>query len=73
MNKLQLVVLVHALEIEIKTWGTGHKMQLTREPALRAVKRLSGNDFGRGLNARKNALEWLRAVADENGIELPQR
>jgi hypothetical protein len=72
MNKLQLVVLVQALEIEIKTWD-GHKMKLTREPALHAVKRLTGNDFGRGLSARKNALAWLQAVADENGIELRKR
>ncbi|NBT76651.1 MAG: hypothetical protein EBT15_11950 [Betaproteobacteria bacterium] len=70
MNGLQLMVLVQGLKLEIKTWETGHRLQLTRESSLHALKRLTGEDFGRGLRARQRALAWLEDVAEANGIAL---
>lgn len=59
INELQLFTLKTALEIEIKTYSTS-KMQLTREPALRAFKRLIGDPLHlptfRGLKGRYEAL-----------------
>ena len=69
MNEIQLMLMRQALKIEIKTWDTS-RMTLTREPALKIVERLTGAYFGRGLKARQDALEWLDAVARDNGIEL---
>ena len=69
MNGIQVMMLIHALKIEIDTWDT-HRMTLTREPALAALKRLSGYDFGRGLRARQRAYEWLIQVAEDNDIPV---
>lgn len=70
MTELQLRLMRQQLKIEIKTWDSGHRMQLTREPALKTIERLTGVKFGRGLQGRQDALEWLEAVALDNGIEL---
>jgi hypothetical protein len=67
MNGIQLMMLQMALKVEIDTWDTG-KMQLTRESALNAVKRLTGETFGRGLKARQDALDWLNEIAVANGM-----
>lgn len=69
MNQIQLIVMRQQLKVEISTWDSG-RMQLTREPALRTIERLTGYKFGRGLKARQDALEWLDTVARDNGMEL---
>jgi len=69
MNGIQVMMLIHALKLEIDTWDT-HRMKMTREPALAALKRLSGYDFGRGLRARQRAYEWLIQVAEDNDIPV---
>jgi hypothetical protein len=56
-----------ALKVEIDTWDTS-KMQLTRESALNAIKRLTGETFGRGLKGRQDALDWLNEIAVANGM-----
>lgn len=70
MNEIQLRLLITSLELEIRTWERGTRLQMTREPALKSIERLTGETFGRGLKARQAALEWLREVAKENDIEL---
>ena len=70
MNGIQLKLIAMGLKLEIKNWDTGHRMQLTRESSLHALKRLAGVDFGRGLKARQKALEWCEEIAIENGITL---
>lgn len=68
MTGIQLVMLQMALKVEIDTWDSS-RMQLTRESALNAVKRLTGESFGRGLKARQDALDWLNEIAVANGME----
>ena len=72
MNGIQVMMLIHSLKIEIETWDT-HRLQMTREPALASLKRLSGYDFGRGLRARQRALEWLVQVAEDNNLPITKR
>lgn len=64
MNILQAKLIVMALELEIKTMARGTKMQMTREPAMKSLERLTGIDtygsFGKGLRGRQKALEWLQ-------------
>lgn len=69
MTGIQLVMLQMALKVEIDTWDKGHRMQLTAESALNAIKRLTGETFGRGLKARQDALDWLNEIAVANGME----
>jgi hypothetical protein len=71
VTEIQLMLMRQALKIEIKTWDTS-RMTLTREPALSVVKRLTGEDFGRGLRARQDALAWLNEIAVANGIEIDE-
>lgn len=65
MNTLQARVIITGLEIELKGGG----MQLTREPAMRALGRLLGIDayatFGKGAKGRKKAKEWLEQAISE--------
>ena len=72
MNGIQVMMLIHSLELEIRTWD-GTRMKMTREPALAALKRLSGYDFGRGLKARQEALAWLLQVAEDNDLPVTRR
>jgi hypothetical protein len=58
------------LKLEIKTWGSGTRLQMTRESSLNTIKRLTGETFGKGLKARQEALEWLLEIARDNGIEI---
>jgi len=71
VTEIQLMLMRQALKIEIKTWDTS-RMTLTREPALSIVKRLTGEDFGRGLRARQEALDWLNEIAVANGISVDE-
>jgi hypothetical protein len=64
---IQLITLQMAVKVEIDTWEKG-RMQLTRESALNAIKRLTGETFGRGLKGRQDALEWLNEIAVANGM-----
>lgn len=73
MNGIQVMMLIHGLELEIRTWDDGTRMRMTREPALASIKRLSGYDFGRGLRARQRALEWLLEVAEDNNLPITKR
>lgn len=61
MNILQARLIVMGLETEIKFEG---KFQLTAEPAMKSLQRLTGIDtyatFGRGVKGRQKALEWLK-------------
>lgn len=74
MNLLQAKLVVHSLEVEIKSEGS---FQMTREPAMRTIGRLCGFDayatFGRGVKGRQKALDWLlEVIADTekaNGLE----
>lgn len=72
MNGIQAQLIGSSLDLEIKTWH-GSKMKMTREPAMKTLERLTGIDtyatFGKGLQGRINALEWLEEVMLENGIE----
>ena len=71
ITPMQLELLETALEIEINTYNT-HKMQLTREPALRIFSRLIGDPIHlpkfRGLQGRKDALaivkDFLKQIED---------
>jgi hypothetical protein len=65
VNTLQARVIITGLEVELNGGG----MQLTREPAMRALGRLVGIDayatFGKGAKGRKKAKEWLeQAIAE---------
>lgn len=66
MNIIQAKLLVMGLELEIRTMGEGRKMQLTREPSMKALGRLCGFDayaeFGKGVKGRQEALDWLNEI-----------
>jgi len=64
---IQLITLQMALKVEIDTWDK-NRMTLTREPALKAIERLTGAYFGRGLKARQDAMDWLNEIAVANGM-----
>jgi len=64
---IQLITLQMAVKVEIDTWDTS-KMTLTREPALKAIERLTGEKFGRGLKGRQDAMDWLNEIAVANGM-----
>tara|TARA_R110000796_G_scaffold108689_1_gene219759 strand:- start:551 stop:802 length:252 start_codon:yes stop_codon:yes gene_type:complete len=72
MNALQLRLAGMALRIEIRTYYTS-KMQMTREPAMKIITRLMGFDaykeFGKGLQGRNNAFEWVNETLELNGLE----
>ena len=63
MNIIQAKLIVMGLELEIRTMGRGSKMQMTREPAMKTLERLTGIDtygtFGKGIKGRQAALDWL--------------
>ena len=68
MNIIQAKLIVMGLELEIKTMSRGSKMQMTREPAMKTLERLTGIDtyatFGKGVKGRQKALEWLNETLD---------
>ena len=63
-------MLVIGFETELKTDG---KLQMTREPAMKTLTRLTGIDayasFGRGIKGRQRALEWLKEVIADTEAE----
>lgn len=69
MNVIQAKLLVMGLELEIRTMAEGRKMQMTREPAMKALGRLAGFDayaeFGKGKGGRQKALDWLKSALAE--------
>ena len=72
MNALQLRLAGMALRIEIRTYYTS-KMQMTREPAMKILSRLGDFDaykeFGKGLQGRNNAFEWVNETLELNGLD----
>lgn len=76
MNAIQARLIAMGLDLEIKTWN-GSKMTMTREPAMKSLERLTGIDayktFGKGLQGRINALEWLNECLVDNGLEPVER
>jgi len=73
MNEMQARLLARALEIEIRTMKQGYKMQLTREPAMKALSRLAGIDaykvFGRGIAGRQKAFDEINEMLKDYGLE----
>jgi len=68
MNIIQAKLIVISLELEINSMSRGSKMQMTREPAMKTLERLTGIDtyatFGKGVKGRQKALEWLNETLD---------
>lgn len=68
MNIIQAKLIVMSLELEINSMSRGSKMQMTREPAMKTLERLTGIDtyatFGKGVKGRQKALEWLNETLD---------
>jgi hypothetical protein len=66
VSPLQLFILKQGLELEIKT---ELRMQMSAESSLKAFKRLTGIDTGRGLKGREKALDividFLKQVGEE--------
>lgn len=81
MNIIQAQLIATGLDLEIMTMARGRKMQMTREPAMKSLERLTGIDtygtFGKGIKGREAALEWLQQTLEDNGMErarlLPRR
>ena len=77
MNIIQAQLIVTGLDIEINSMSRGSKMQLTREPAMKTLERLTGIDtygtFGKGIKGREAALEWLQETLVINGMEPAKR
>jgi hypothetical protein len=73
MTTFQARLIGMGLDLEIKTMAQGRKMQMTREPAMKSLGRLMDFDayatFGKGINGRKNAFEWLNETLVEMGEE----
>ena len=76
MNAIQARLIAMGLDLEIRTWN-GSTMTMTREPAMKSLERLTGIDayktFGKGLQGRINAFEWLNECLVDNGLEPVER
>lgn len=66
VSPIQLFVLKQGLELEIRT---ELRMQLTAESSLKAFKRLTGIDTGRGLKGREKALDIVNDFLKQLGEE----
>ena len=66
VTALQLQIIKMGLEFEIKT---NLRMQVSKEPALRSLKRLTGMEFPRGIKGRQLAIQWIDETLALNGIE----
>jgi hypothetical protein len=77
MNIIQAKLIAMGLDMEITSMARGHKMQMTREPAMKTLERLTGIDtyatFGKGIKGREAALEWLQETLELNGMEPAKR
>lgn len=77
MNVMQVKLVAMGLDIEIKSMSQGSKMQMTREPAMKSLERLTGIDtygtFGKGIKGREAAFQWLQEVLVDNGEEPVKR
>jgi hypothetical protein len=66
VSPIQLFVLKQGLELEIRT---ELRMQLTKESSLKAFKRLTGIDTGKGLKGREKALDIVNDFLKQIGEE----
>jgi hypothetical protein len=66
VSPIQLFVLKQGLELEIRT---ELRMQLTAESSLKAFKRLTGIDTGKGLKGREKALDIVNDFLKQLGEE----
>lgn len=66
VSPIQLFVLKQGLELEIRT---ELRMQLTAESSLKAFKRLTGIDTGKGLKGREKALDIVNDFLKQIGEE----
>lgn len=77
MTTFQARLIGLGLDLEIKTMEQGRKMQMTREPAMKSLERLTGIDtyatFGKGVKGRQNAFDWLNETLIEMGEEPIER
>ena len=56
---MQLETLKIFLEMEIRT-----NLKMGKETALQATHRLTGMNFGTGINGRENALAWVNQMLE---------
>jgi hypothetical protein len=77
MNIIQAKLIAMGLDMEITSMARGSKMQMTREPAMKTLERLTGIDayatFGKGIKGRENAFQWLQETLELNGEEPVKR
>jgi len=66
VSPIQLFILKQGLELEIKT---ELRMQLSKESSLKAFKRLTGIDTGKGLKGREKALDIVNDFLKQIGEE----
>ncbi len=66
VSPIQLFVLKQGLELEIRT---ELRMQLSKESSLKAFKRLTGIDTGKGLKGREKALDIVNDFLKQLGEE----
>jgi hypothetical protein len=66
ISPIQLFILKQGLELEIKT---ELRMQLSKESSLKAFKRLTGIDTGKGLKGREKALDIVNDFLKQSGEE----
>jgi hypothetical protein len=65
-NEAQLSMLKIGLELEIKT---ELRMQMSKESSLKAFKRITGIDTGKGLKGREKALEIVHELLFMKSME----
>ncbi len=66
VSPIQLFILKQGLELEIRT---ELRMQLCKEASLKAFKRLTGIDTGKGLKGREKALDIVNDFLKQIGEE----
>jgi len=66
VSPIQLFILKQGLELEIRT---ELRMQLSKESSLKAFKRLTGIDTGKGLKGREKALDIVNDFLKQIGEE----
>jgi len=66
VSPIQLFILKQGLELEIRT---ELRMQLSKESSLKAFKRLTGIDTGKGLKGREKALDIVNDFLKQLGEE----
>jgi hypothetical protein len=66
VSPIQLFILKQGLELEIRT---ELRMQLSKESSLKAFKRLTGIETGKGLKGREKALDIVNDFLKQIGEE----